>query len=147
MWRSWSALVLLAAVVGGMVGCGEGSGEDLGADEEFTVRLAEQNGSGQSGTATFISIDGNRTRIVLQLTNPPGVPQPAHVHNGSCDDLGDPLVALTSVEDGRSETEAEMSLERLAQGDLLIHAHKSDAEYEVSVACAPIGREGGGIDY
>jgi hypothetical protein len=147
MWRSWRALVLLAAMVGAVVGCGGGSGEDVGAGEELTVRLAEQNGSGQPGTATFIPVDGDRTRIVLELTNPPGVPQPAHVHYGSCDDLGDPLVTLTSVEDGRSETEAEMSLERLAQGDLLIHAHKSDAEYDVSVACAPIGREGGRIDY
>lgn len=147
MWRSWSALALLAAVVGGVVGCGGGSGEDVGAGEEFTVRLAEQNGSGQSGTATFIPVDGNRTRIVLELTNSPSVPQPAHVHNGSCDDLGDPLVALTSVEDGRSETEAEMSLERLGQGDLVIHAHKSEADYDVSVACAPIEPEGGGVDY
>jgi hypothetical protein len=145
MWRNWSALVLLAAVVGGSAGCGGGSHEDAGADEDLTVRLAEQNGSGQSGTATFI-VDGDRTRIVLELTNPSDVPQPAHVHSGSCDDLGDPVVALTGVEDGRSETEARMTLERLRQGDLVIHAHKSDVEFDVSVACAPIEREGEGID-
>jgi len=120
---------------------------DVGAEEELTVQLTEQNGSGQSGAATFTALGGGRTRIVLDLGNPPRVPQPAHVHSGSCDDLGDPLVALTSLEDGRSETEAKTTLERLARGDLVIHAHKSAAEYDVSVACAPIEREGDDIGY
>ena len=137
MLRIWFA-GLLAVVLLGVVGCGEDEDEAAAGGDELTLQLTEQAGSGQEGTATFTSVGAARTRIVLELTNPPDVPQPAHVHSGSCDDLGDPVVALTDVEDGRSETEAEMSVDQLTQGDLVIHAHKSEAEYDVSVACAPI---------
>jgi hypothetical protein len=142
MFETKLVAVVLAAValIAGVAGCGSGSeGESAGA-AELTLELIEQSSSGQDGTATFMPLGGGRTRIVLELTNPPDVPQPAHVHNGSCDDLGDPVVALTSVENGTSETDVEMSLDALEQGDLVIHAHKSEAEYDVSVACAPIER-------
>jgi hypothetical protein len=128
---------MLAAAVVVAGGCGEDSGSGA-----LTVHLDEQNSSGQSGTAMFTSLDGGRTRIVLELTNPPDVSQPAHVHDGTCDDLGEPVVSLTDVMEGRSETEVEMPLERLSRGDLLVHAHKSAAAYDVSVACAPIEAAG-----
>ena len=140
MLRMWMAGLLAAAVLLGGVGCGGDDGEDAGSGDELTLQLTEQNGSEQEGTATFTPIGTARTRIVLELTNPPDVPQPAHVHSGSCDDLGDPVVALANVEDGRSETEADMSVDQLVEGDLVIHAHKSEAEYDVSVACAPVNR-------
>jgi hypothetical protein len=136
----WVAAVSAgAALIAGLAGCGGGSEAGAGA-ANLSLRLPEQNSSGQDGTARFTSLDGGRTRVTLELTNPPDVPQPAHVHSGTCDDLGNPVVALTSVEGGTSETEVEMSLEELEQGDLVIHAHKSEAEYDVSVACAPIER-------
>ena len=133
------AVVLAAASLIGVGGCGGGSDDESAGAADLTLQLVEQNSSGQDGTATFTSLDGGRTRIVLELTNPPEVPQPAHVHSGTCDDLGDPVVALTSVEDGTSDTEVERSLEEFERGDLVVHAHKSEAEYDVSVACAPIG--------
>lgn len=135
----WATAVLVAAgLIAGVAGCGGGSDSGSAGVADLTLQLAEQNSSTQDGTATFTSVGGGRTRIVLELTNPPDVPQPAHVHSGTCDNLGDPVVALTSVEDGTSETNVEMSLEQLEQGELVIHAHKSEAEYDVSVACAPI---------
>jgi hypothetical protein len=138
--RLVAAVLAAAALIAGVAGCGGGSeGESAGA-AELTLELVEQSSSGQDGTATFTSLDGGGTRVVLELTNPPDVPQPAHVHSGTCDDLGDPVVALTSVEEGTSETDVGMSLEELGQGDLVVHAHKSEAEYDVSVACAPIER-------
>ena len=131
-----STLVLVVASLVAIVGCG---GDDSASqDDRLTLELVEQNDSGQSGTATFERLDSDATRIVLELTNPPDASQPAHVHFGTCDDLGDPLVPLTAVEDGRSETETQTSLERLQEGDLVIHAHKSDTEFDVSVACAPV---------
>ena len=129
-------IVLVVASLVAVVGCG---GSDSAPDSDrLNLDLVEQIDSGQSGTATFERLDDGGTLIVLELTNPPDVAQPAHVHFGTCDDLGDPLVPLTAVEDGRSETETQTSLERLQEGDLVIHAHKSDAEYDVSVACAPV---------
>lgn len=138
--RSWAAAVLVpATLIVGLAGCGGADGESSAATE-LTLELVEQNSSGQEGTATFAPLDSGDTRIVLELTNPPEVAQPAHVHAGTCDNLGDPVVTLTDVERGRSETETEMSLEDLQQGDFVIHAHKSETEYDVSVACAPIAR-------
>lgn len=127
-----------------LAGCGGGSAVDT---QSSTVRLTEQNGSGQSGTAVFTSLGEEQTRIVLELTSPNVVPQPAHVHSGSCDDLGDVVVPLEDVEDGRSETEAEISVEGLMDEGLVIHAHKSEAAFEVSVACAPIESPGDGSGY
>ncbi|MGH3134054.1 MAG: hypothetical protein ACRDNY_10010 [Gaiellaceae bacterium] len=150
MWSKWIALASVAAACVLVVGCGGGSDEEqAGADEELRVQLAEQDVSAQSGTATFTPLEGGRTRIVLELTNPSDVSQPAHVHSGTCDDLGDAVVALVSVEGGRSETETDMSVESLQQGGLVIHAHKSAAESDISVACAPIEEqaEGTGEDF
>jgi hypothetical protein len=138
MLRMGMAGVLAVAVLLGGVGCGGDDGDDAGGDDELTLELAEQNGSEQEGTATFTPLGVGRTRIVMELTNPPDMSQPAHVHSGSCDDLGDPVIALSAVEDGRSETEAPVSLAQLVEDELVIHAHKSEAEYDVSVACAPI---------
>ncbi len=138
MLRMGMAGVLAAAVLLGGVGCGGGDGDDAGGADELMLELAAQNGSEQEGTATFTPLGVGRTRIVMELTNPPDVSQPAHVHSGSCDDLGDPVFALTNVEEGRSETEAPVSLEQLVEDEVVIHAHKSEAEYDVSVACAPI---------
>jgi hypothetical protein len=138
------AAVVMAIVAAAPIGCG-GSSDASGSS--LTVRLAEQNGSGQSGTATFTALGEDSTRIVLELSNPPAAPQPAHVHRGLCADLGEVVAELASVSGGRSETEAPISLDRLEQGGLVVHAHKSEAEYDVSVACAPIGRHAGRTDY
>ncbi len=144
MFRSARIAGLLSAgLLAAFAGCGDDGEEASGGAGDLEVELVEQASSGQEGTATFASLGEGRTRIVLELTNPPDVPQPAHVHSGSCDDLGDPVVALTDVTDGRSETDVDMSVEQLAQGDLVIHAHKSDAEFDVSVACAPVLRPSG----
>jgi hypothetical protein len=146
--RTTCVTLALAWVLAGTVaGCGSGSDDQAGGDAALTVELAEQNGSGQAGTATFTLRDGGGTRILLELTNPPLKPQPAHVHDGSCDDLGDPVVALANVVGGRSETDTDLSLDELEGDGLVIHAHKSESEYDVSVACAPVEREAESIGY
>lgn len=136
---NWRAAVLTATTI--MAGgCGFGSDEEAGGAGEgpLMLELSEQNASGQAGTATFTSLGDGRTQIILELTNPPEVPQPAHVHSGSCRDLGPPVITLANVEDGRSVTETDTSLDELVGTELVIHAHKSEAEYDVSVACASV---------
>ncbi len=119
-----------------LTGCGGGG--DAGADESISVELEEEDGSGQSGTATLTPAGDGRTRVVVTLSNPPSVPQPSHVHPGRCGDLGDPVAVLESVEGGEAETVIGMSLDELRAGNLVVHAHKSDEEYDVSVACGAI---------
>ena len=131
---AWAAAALVAAALGG---CG---GDASGAEERgpLTVELHEENGSGQSGTATLTEAGDGRTKVAVELSNPPDEPQPSHIHPGPCGDLDDPVAGLESVEGGRAETTVAMSLDELRQGGLVVHAHKSETEYDVSVACGEI---------
>ena len=120
-------------------GCGGGEEEaEAGSEDALTLTLAEQAGSGQSGTATLTADGDERTRIVVELSSPPGPAQPSHVHSGTCDDIGAIVAPLVSVEGGNAESVVPMSLKELRRGDLIVHAHKSEAESKVSVACAEI---------
>jgi hypothetical protein len=124
-------LLLVTALFLTLQGCG-------GDEAELELELAEQNRSGQSGSATLTPADGGGTTIVIDLASPPAEPQPAHVHDGTCDDIGDVVAPLESIAEGASETTVPLSLDELRLGGLIVHAHKSDAEFDVSVACAPI---------
>src|SRR5918994_2878796 len=130
---------LLLLVAFALPGCGGGEEDaEAGSEPALTLTLAEQEGSGQSGTATLTADGDDSTRIVVKLSNPPGPPQPSHVHSGTCDDIGEVVEPLESVEDGRAESVVRKSLEELQEGDLIVHAHKSEAESKISVACAEI---------
>lgn len=133
-------LTLLAPFA--LAGCGGGDEAGASAAEGITVELAEEKSSGQSGTATLTPVGDTKTRVVVTLSNPPDVPQPSHVHPGSCGDLGDPVAALANVVGGKAETVVDMSLAELQRGGLVVHAHKSEEEYDVSVACGEIPKPG-----
>jgi hypothetical protein len=125
-------------------GCGGGEEEaEASAEDALKLTLAEQAGSGQSGTATLTADGDERTRVVVELSNPPGPSQPSHVHSGTCDDIGAVVAPLESVEGGNAESVVPMSLKELRRGELIVHAHKSEAESKVSVACAEIPKEEG----
>lgn len=127
-------LLLIIALFLVLPACG---GDEAGLE----LQLAEQNGSGQSGSATLTPSDDGGTTIVVELASPPAEPQPAHVHDGTCDNIGDVVAPLESLVEGASETTVPLSLDELRRGGLIVHAHKSEAELDVSVACAPIPEE------
>lgn len=104
--------------------------------QEYTVKLSEQNNSGESGTATLSEKNG-KVKVVLQLTGTPqDVNQPAHIHVGSCQDLGIVKYSLTSAVNGLSETVLDITLEELRnQQPLGINVHKSETEHKVYVSC------------
>jgi hypothetical protein len=129
-------LAFVAVLV--VVGCGGGeNGGDVAGQSPLTLDLAAQNDSGQSGTAR-LTADGQSTRVVVELANPPDVAQPSHIHMGTCHEIGDVVAPLENVVDGRAESVVDMSLAELRRGGLIVHAHKSEPEYDVSVACAEI---------
>jgi hypothetical protein len=121
--------VLLSAVMGVSV---------ISADDSVTFNLAAQNNSGESGTATLTAAGANTT-VVLSITGQPaGVPQPVHIHTGSCDQLGGVKYPLTNLVDGKSTTTVNASLADLTAGGFAINAHKSAAEIATYVACGNI---------
>ena len=103
------------------------------------IRLAEQNKSGESGTATLF--DGAKGLIVrLRLQAASDVDQPAHIHKGTCDKLDPkPAYALTTVHDGQSEKTIEgVTLAQLEKAPYAINVHKSTKEIPIYVACGNI---------
>jgi hypothetical protein len=110
-----------------------GSGSSGGP---VTIELAEQNGSGQTGTATFTAAGPAETQVVVEVTNPPAESQPIHVHEGSCADIDpEPLYGLPNLQDGRTEATVPASLAELTAGGLALNAHRSDDQLDLYVAC------------
>lgn len=140
--RTWSlAALALAALALGIAGCGGDDEEEAaggGGGESVTVDLGEQSGSGQSGTATLTPTGDGQTMVSLELSNPPDVPQPVHIHSGTCEELGDVVFPLTNLEGGTSETTVDVSLEELQSGEFAVNAHASEEDIQTYVACGNI---------
>jgi hypothetical protein len=112
------------------------------APKTITVDLAEENESGQSGTATLTPNDDGTFEVTIELSPAGEAPQPAHIHEGTCPDVGDVAIALNDVVDGTSTTEnVDFPLEDVLRTDspgYAINVHKSAAESDVYVACGDI---------
>ena len=81
------------------------SSDDGGSSEKsIDVPLLELNDSGQTGTATLRSTSGDTTLVTLRVTEWPRDPQPVHIHEGTCDNLGGIAFRLKDVNFGDSET-------------------------------------------
>lgn len=102
-----------------------------------TVTLSEQNTSRESGIATLVEVNGQAV-VILALTGAPeDVVQPAHIHVGSCPDVGAVKYPLTFPVNGRSETTLDVTLDQLRlEMPLAINVHKSAQEASVYVSCS-----------
>jgi Cu/Zn superoxide dismutase len=102
-----------------------------------TVKLVAQNGSGETGTATFTPV-GNKTQVVLELTGAPADPQPAHIHEGSCANLNPaPKIPLENVANGKSTTVLDMPIKQVMAGGA-VNVHKSAQDVKTYVACGDL---------
>jgi Cu/Zn superoxide dismutase len=110
--------------------------------ESIEVELAEVNASGQSGTATLSPNDDGTLNVTIDLSGGSDEPQPAHIHEGSCPDVGEVVAALNDVVDGTSTSEnVDFSLDDLTGAEsagFAINVHKSAAAIDDYVACGDI---------
>ena len=112
------------------------AGVALAQNAPVTVKLLEQNKSGESGTVT-ITPQGSKTQIEVQLTGAPSAAQPAHVHAGSCAKLDPkPKIPLQNVVDGKSTTVVDMPISQVMNG--AINVHKSTEDIKTYVACGDL---------
>lgn len=103
------------------------------------VSLNEVDKSGQSGSAVLKEINGKATVVITLNGQPKDVEEPAHIHIGSCQTLGDPKYTLNSVKNGSSETILEVPLSEVLAGlPLALNVHKSEKEMAKYVACGDI---------
>jgi len=113
----------------------------LAADGPHRVyALATQNASGELGTVTLTAV-GDKTRVEIALANAPtDVPQPAHIHEGSCAKLDPkPKYPLGVVTDGTLTAMVDVPLSQLVAGGLAVNVHKSTKEIPTYIACGELG--------
>jgi hypothetical protein len=111
-----------------------------GAAKTLAVKLNPQNNSGEGGTAT-LSDSPNGLLVRVKLSGEPeGVPQPMHIHKGTCATLDPkPAYPLKSVENGSSDsTVPNVTIAELEKGKYAINVHKSTSEITTYVACGNI---------
>ena len=108
--------------------------------QDVNVKLGPLNSSGQSGTATLSDVTGNKTKVVIVVTGQPAnVPQPVHVHKGTCAQMDPaPAYGLTTVTGGKSETVIDQPLSTLQRERFAINGHKSAQEASTYVFCGDI---------
>jgi hypothetical protein len=143
----------LAACGGGDDGAATPTDETTtqAAAEAVAVDLAEEHGSGQSGTATLTPVEegGIPTyEVVLELEPPLDGPFPAHVHDVTCAEFeaevkttadmeATIVAALSDVRNGESKSTAPGSLAERTTGEYSINVHDPAKEFE-TVACGDI---------
>jgi hypothetical protein len=133
VWLSVSVFMLVVSF-----SYSKAADEEATVSEAVTVEFKALNNSGESGKATLTPVDG-KTKVVINLTGAPeGVAQPAHIHQGTCENLGGPKYPLEAVKNGNSETTIDAKLSDLSAGDYAINVHKSEKEISTYVACGDI---------
>jgi hypothetical protein len=115
------------------------SQNETAAPEPTVIVLNEQNSSGMSGTATFTEMNGS-TLVKINLAGAPATgAQPAHIHTGSCANIGGIAYPITSLVNGTSETTINESLGAImAKLPLALNVHKSAEEISVYMACGDL---------
>ena len=113
------------------------------AADSATAKLAAQNNSGETGTATLTKAGDNETKVVLDVKGgPAGASQPVHIHKGTCDKLDPkPAYPLSPLVNGKSESTIKASLDSLEKGGYAINGHKSAQEVSTYVFCGDIGKK------
>lgn len=113
-----------------------------GTENEMTVKLAAENNSGESGTATLKEENG-KTTVTLDLTGyTKDASQPAHIHTGVCPGVGAVKYPLTNVVNGQSVTVLPATLSKLKEElPLAINVHKSKTEITVYTSCGDLSEK------
>lgn len=108
---------------------------------QVKVAMFAQNNSGERGV-TELKDFGEETKVEIELIGAlAGVPQPAHIHLGSCANIGGIQFPLNNVVNGKSETMISVSLDDLlSQLPLAVNVHKSVPESAVFVSCGDISQ-------
>lgn len=108
------------------------------ATSTLTAAISAQNGSGETGTATFTQM-GADVKVDIALKGAPATAQPAHVHDGTCADLKGPVYPLTSITGGTSTSMLKgVTIDDLLKTPHAINVHDSAADLGKYVACGNI---------
>ena len=88
-----------------------------------SIELNELNDSGQTGFVSLIS-RGLNTEIVVSATA--GISASAHIHEGSCQNLGGVAYGLSDTSGSISSSTVDAELDSLVAGDFAVNLHTAD---------------------
>jgi hypothetical protein len=109
------------------------------AQNIFSVPLDDVDDSGVTGGASIRGVDEGVEITVFISAGDEGGVHPVHVHDGTCDDLGDVAWPLEDIEDGESVTVLDdITLGDIMTGEYAINAHQSEDEMDVNVMCGNV---------
>jgi hypothetical protein len=107
--------------------------------------MVEEGDSGMKGKATFFRLQGENTRIVIEVGGGGDGPFPTYVHENACN-RPDPTLTdpdqLKPVVNGRSETVIQVSFQHLRTSPHSVIVHKSRDALDDYLSCGSIGRLG-----
>ncbi len=117
----------------------------VAGQDSVTLEFEPVDDSGVGGNVLLTATDG-QTDVEVLITEglEDGAVHPVHIHQGTCDDLGDVVHPLDNIEGGVSETTIDVELMDLLDGDHAVNVHLSEEEIDVRVACADIPEGGVG---
>jgi hypothetical protein len=111
-------------------------------NKNIAVSLGAQNNSNETGAAILMDLGNGKTRVILKMNNASSNAQPAHIHSGSCPNVGAIRYPLNAVVNGVSDSTINASISQLMnQLPLAINVHKSSSEMNISFSCGNIGRQ------
>lgn len=113
--------------------------------QPLRVVMNAENNSGQSGFAVLTALSASKTRVEIDVAaSNDSRPQPAHVHEGRCGEIGAIKAGLTNLapdakKPGRftSTTEIDVGLDTLEKGTFAINAHDV-RDFSLYITCGQI---------
>jgi ketosteroid isomerase-like protein len=115
-------------------------GEEGGAEEPGSVTLvdlAPEPGGNQPGLAFVFEIQEGVTFVGIEVAaGPLNLPQPAHLHSGTCATPGQIIYPLASVFNGASFTLLSATPDDLT--GLILNVHRSEAAITEYVSCGDV---------
>ncbi len=143
--RTFGIFSVVASLAFALLAIASFAGGRALAQDDVVVPINELNGSGISGDASLTD-NGDGTTTVDILVDGATGGHPAHIHSGTCAQLGDVVYPLTDVDaSGESVTVVDVSLADLqTTGPYAINIHLSADEIGTYVACGDIPQTAAG---
>ncbi len=105
----------------------------------LTIELMPMDGSGVSGTATLTPMGALKTKVTIEIPNPPGGSLASHIHYDRCTDGGTIFYGLPNVIGGHSETEVG-AIAPLRRHAFSVNVHSGSDPVSPIIACGDIPR-------
>jgi hypothetical protein len=126
---------LCAAAAAVLAGCGGGGERSAVAESQFIAELGE---FGQAGLVGLSAERGGKTRIAVQVIDPPSSRLKAEIRRGGC---GGPIFTgieypLEDVREGESETVLDVPLDHLRRFGYIVLVRKESDDPSMSGVCA-----------